>query len=45
MDGKEVDADEPWQLEDGTQVWVPTDAHPRCRCSFALVTSHGEDDE
>ena len=40
MDGKEVPADKPWTLEDGTTVWIPQEAHTQCRCSWGLVTNH-----
>jgi hypothetical protein len=44
MDGQETPADEPWTLEDGTQVMIPQEAHIQCRCSWQLVTTPREDD-
>ena len=40
MDGVGVPADEPWTLEDGTQVWIPQEAHIQCRCSWGFVTNY-----
>lgn len=38
MNEQDTPADEPWTLEDGTQVMIPQEAHIQCRCSWSLVT-------
>ena len=40
MTDVETPLGEPWTLPDGRKVMVPTESHPRCRCSAGL--SFGE---
>lgn len=36
MDGEEVGLNEPWIMEDGDAVMLPTEAHPNCMCGMEL---------
>lgn len=46
MDGVEVGLYEPWVLDDGSEVDVPSDTHPNCECLMTLnIPDGGEDEE
>lgn len=40
----EVRIDEAWTLPDGREAWTPQDSHPNCRCTFAMIVKHDDDE-
>ncbi len=44
MDGIAVGINESWSLDDGSEVDIPTEAHPNCMCIMDLDMGEGDDE-